>query len=115
MLGRYALVAVTDGEIQGYIFARAMADEGEVLNVAVRPDIRRQGLGRQLLDTVLEGFRNEGVATVYLEVRASNAAGRAFYDKLGFQEVGRRRGYYNRPKEDALVLARKLTPAGHRA
>jgi ribosomal-protein-alanine N-acetyltransferase len=110
MLGPHALVAVTDGQIEGYIFARAMADEGELLNVAVRADSRRKGLGRYLVDTILEDFRTRGVQTVYLEVRASNAAGRAFYDTLGFHEIGRRRGYYSRPREDALVLARKLAP-----
>ena len=111
MLGPQSLVAVSDGEIVGYIFARSMADEGEVLNVAVREGGRRKGLGKLLLDTVLEDFQQHGVQTVYLEVRESNAAGQSFYQKFGFREVGRRRGYYSRPREDALILARELAPA----
>src|SRR6476619_3054925 len=64
MLGPHSLVAVSDGEIDGYVFARSMADKGEVLNVAVLQGQRRRGLGRLLLETVLENFRKKGVQTV---------------------------------------------------
>lgn len=108
LLSPHSLVAVAGAEVEGYIFARAIGDEGEILNVAVRETSRRKGLGRLLLDTVLDEFRKRGVQMVYLEVRASNAAGQAFYEKLGFSQVGRRRGYYSHPREDALILAREL-------
>jgi len=112
MLGSHALVAVSNGDIEGYIFARSMADEGEVLNLAVRQGSRRKGLGRRLLGRILAEFAEQGIRTVYLEVRASNSAGRAFYQDMGFREVGRRRAYYSRPREDALVLARELAGEG---
>jgi ribosomal-protein-alanine N-acetyltransferase len=109
LLGPCSFVAVSDGEVAGYVFARAVADEGEILNVAVREDLRGRGLGRRLLDAVFDDFRRHGVRTVYLEVRTSNTKGRAFYERLGFRQVGRRRAYYNKPREDALVMAREIT------
>ena len=110
MLGPCSLVAEADGRLAGYIFGRVLADEGEVLNLAVRLDERERGLGRRLLEAELDIFRERGVATVYLEVRTSNAAGRAFYERLGFREVGRRRAYYDKPREDAIVLCREIGP-----
>ena len=108
LLGPYSLVAVENGNLAGYVFARVLADEAEVLNLAVRKDVQRKGIGRHLVDAIFESFRKRGVRDVYLEVRVSNAAGQAFYERLGFRQVGRRRSYYDKPREDALVLARPL-------
>jgi len=69
---------------------------------------RRKGLGARLVRLALERFAAWQAAAVYLEVRVSNAAARAMYTKMGFQEVGRRRGYYQQPREDAIVLKRSL-------
>jgi len=110
LLGPHSLVAVENGNVAGYVFARVIADEAEVLNLAVRKDLQRKGIGRYLLDAIFESFRKRGVKDVYLEVRVSNAAGQAFYERLGFRQVGRRRGYYDKPREDALILARPLGP-----
>lgn len=100
-----ALVAEDErGAVVGYVLARATADEGEILNLAVDPGQRRRGMGRQLAETVLGMLRLEGVRRVFLEVRESNLGARSFYAMLGFRELGRRRGYYARPREDALVL-----------
>ena len=96
-----------DGQgVAGYVVALNAADEGDILNLAVRPSERRSGLGRDLVQRAIEALAQRGVVHVYLEVRESNAAARALYAAHGFQEVGRRREYYRRPVEDAIVLRR---------
>ena len=110
MRPKQSLVAVIGGEITGYVFARALGDEGEILNVAIQPDKRGRGLGRRLLEASLAHLRGSGVRAVYLEVRASNIGGQDFYRRMGFQEIGRRRSYYDKPREDALVLTREIAP-----
>ena len=91
-------------EIAGYVVALDAADEGEILNLAVAPGGRRNGLGRALVRSILEALTARGVRQVYLEVRESNAPARALYAARGFKEVGRRKQYYRRPVEDAIVL-----------
>ena len=98
------LVAETKDRVVGYVVALDAADEGEILNVAVAPDVRRGGIGRALVQAVIAALAERGVRQIYLEVRESNAGARVMYGALGFQEVGRRRGYYRRPVEDAIVL-----------
>lgn len=103
----FALFLVAEGEgerIVGYVVALDAADEGEILNLAVAPTGRRHGLGRALVEHVLEALRARGIRHVYLEVRESNAPARALYAGHGFREVGRRSQYYRRPVEDAIVL-----------
>jgi ribosomal-protein-alanine N-acetyltransferase len=92
----------------GYVVALVMADEGEIADVAVAPEMRRRGIARMLLERVGADVMEAGVQALYLEVRESNAAGRALYESLGFAQVGRRRGYYQHPSEDALLLRREL-------
>lgn len=94
------------GEVAGYVVAWAAADEGEIANVAVAPSLRGRGFGGRLLDGALRELDTRGVASTFLEVRESNVAARAMYAARRFAEVGRRRGYYRRPLEDALVLRR---------
>lgn len=105
-----ALFLVAEGNgadaIAGYVVALDAADEGEILNLAVAPAGRRTGLGRALVEEVLEALAERGVRQVYLEVRESNAPARALYAAHGFREVGRRKQYYRRPVEDAIVLRR---------
>jgi ribosomal-protein-alanine N-acetyltransferase len=101
----YSLVAWKDKGITGFIAGRQAADEGEILNLAVKTTYRRQGIGQALVRALLQAFVGHGVARVFLEVRESNAAAIAFYGKLAFREVGRREGYYREPEETALVLA----------
>ncbi len=96
------------GEIVGHGILWWVGPEAEVANVAVRPDLRGAGAGGILLDALLAEAGIRGVARVFLEVRESNAAARALYARRGFAEVGRRRRYYRKPTEDALVLALDL-------
>lgn len=101
-------VAEADGRLAGYLVAWFVADEGELANVAVAPDARGRGIGAALLDELLAVAAERGVEAVYLEVRESNAVARTLYAGRGFLMVGRRRGYYRRPVEDALVLRRRV-------
>lgn len=94
---------VSDG-IAGYVVAWFAADEGEIANLAVAQPTRRRGIGAALLDAALSEAQRRNATAVYLEVRESNAAARGLYASRGFEEVGRRRGYYRRPDEDAIVL-----------
>lgn len=100
------LVAEATSKVEGYVIALDVADEGEILNLAVAPTGRRHGLGRALVEAVLRLLTERDVRHVYLEVRESNAPARALYAAQGFREVGRRKQYYRRPVEDAIVLRR---------
>ena len=94
--------------VAGYCSYRLVADELQVNNVAVRPDHRGKGIGRALVQAVLDHGRVSGARTALLEVRRSNVAARQLYAGLGFLEAGERPCYYSHPEEDALVLARDV-------
>jgi [ribosomal protein S18]-alanine N-acetyltransferase len=103
----YFACAVRDGgEVDGYVVAWFIADEGEIANLAVSPAEWGKGIGGELLDAALAEAARRETAAVYLEVRDSNERARRLYRSRGFEEVGRRRGYYRRPEEDAIVLRR---------
>jgi ribosomal-protein-alanine N-acetyltransferase len=95
-------------QLAGYLFARTIAGEGEILNLAVRPACRRQGLARALLWAGLAQLRERGARQIFLEVRESNHAARALYAGAGFRPAGSRPDYYRRPREDAIVLRRDI-------
>jgi ribosomal-protein-alanine N-acetyltransferase len=92
------------GAVAGYVVAWFVGDEGEVANLAVDKAERRRGVGLALLDSVIATATERGVATLFLEVRESNGAARKLYASRDFEEVGRRKGYYRSPQEDALIL-----------
>ncbi|MEO8448791.1 MAG: ribosomal protein S18-alanine N-acetyltransferase [Gemmatimonadota bacterium] len=103
-----AIVASDDppaNRLAGYLFARAIGDEAEILNVAVLPEFRRLGVGRQLIAVALDRLVGHGIRKVFLEVRESNDPARGLYAGLGFRPVGMRPDYYRKPREHALVLA----------
>jgi ribosomal-protein-alanine acetyltransferase len=102
------LVALSGKTIIGYAIARYAADSGEILNLAVAPEHRREGVAAHLIDALLEGLRSREVREVYLEVRESNGPARALYKDKGFTVAGMRRAYYRYPTEDALVLRLRL-------
>lgn len=101
-----ATVAEREGAIVGYCIAWAIGDEAELVNLCVAPALRGTGLGGRLLDGLLVTLDGRGGATVYLEVRDSNEAAQALYRGRGFVAAGRRKGYYRRPIEDAVVMRR---------
>lgn len=83
-------------------------DEGQITNVAVHPDHRRKGFGDAIVRSLLRHAKDERLESVSLEVRASNAAAIALYKRAGFTEAGRRKGFYTKPTEDALVMVCKI-------
>lgn len=106
---RMATAVDPSGAVVGYCIMLRAADEAEIANIATAPGMRRRGVGAQLLDEAIAAGEAAGVIAMFLEVRESNVAARALYASRGFSAVGRRRGYYSRPVEDALVLRRDAT------
>ena len=103
------LVAVDDGEnVVGYAGVQVVLDEGYITNVAVRPDCRRQGIAGKLLQVFLDFAQGNRLAFLTLEVRASNAAAIALYESRGFQAAGRRKNYYEHPREDAIIMTKEF-------
>lgn len=99
--------AAVDGHaLVGYLVGWRVGDEAELANLAVRADRRGRGIGAALLRDFLSRLDAESSPTVYLEVRESNAAAQALYRRHGFVAAGRRKGYYARPAEDAVVMRR---------
>ncbi|MBA3343513.1 MAG: ribosomal protein S18-alanine N-acetyltransferase [Gemmatimonadaceae bacterium] len=90
--------------VAGYAVVSCVLDESEILNLAVSPGSRRNGLGARLLDAAMATARGRGARTFFLEVRESNLAARALYESRGFAELSRRQRYYRNPAEDALLL-----------
>ena len=101
---RLALVIEQDAQVMGFIVGRAVRNEWEIENIAVTGDARRRGLGSHLLGEFLHHIRSTGATQAFLEVRESNLAARALYEKWAFIEAGRRKAYYQDPPEDAVVL-----------
>ena len=97
------------GAVAGYAGLLGVLDEGYILNVAVRPDCRRQGVAGQLLQVFLDFAKGNQLAFLTLEVRASNYPAIALYGSRGFRGVGRRKNYYEHPKEDAVIMTLDLT------
>jgi len=97
-----------DAALQGFAIARLVGEEGELENIVVDRKRRHQGLGTRLLEKIIEGSRSQNASRLFLEVRESNPAARALYEKCGFVLSGRRRAYYTSPSEDAVVYTREL-------
>lgn len=105
------LVALYDQTVAGYIGSQSVMDEADMMNLAVHPQFRRQGIGKNLVVALVRELGAKGVCSLCLEVRASNAPAIALYQGLGFVPVGRRPRYYFHPTEDALILKKKLGEA----
>jgi len=106
--GVLALVSEDENKVNAFIIGRQVADEAEILNLAVILPKRRRGEGAGLLKAALEEFRARHVSRVFLEVRESNESAIAFYAGHGFSKTGRRAGYYHDPEEAAIVMEIKL-------
>ena len=107
------------GVVAGYLCLWEVSDEIHITNVAVRPELRRRGIARALLSSVLDDARGRRFKIVVLEVRPSNQHAVSLYESFGFRVVGRRRGYYYDTGEDALVMEVGLSgepvPPGNQA
>ncbi len=98
------LVVEQDGEIIAYCGLWGVAGEGQINNVAVESSYRNRGIGRKMLQSLIDIGRNNGLKSFTLEVRVSNLSAIALYHRLGFQAAGIRKSFYEAPKEDALIM-----------
>lgn len=106
------IVAETeDGTVLGYGVLGVILDEGCLEKLCVQPHLRRQGIGQAILSAFLR-YGEAHLALLTLEVRQSNAPAIALYEKLGFQEVGRRKNYYQSPREDAVLMTIEFSQGG---
>ena len=101
-----SFVAELDGEIAGYMFFMAAADEGELLRIGVKPECRRGGIGVKLMNHMDEYVSENGIYSVWLEVREHNIPAQELYKKCGFEMQGYRKHYYRNPDEDAVIMYR---------
>ena len=107
------LVALDDsGRVAGYAGLQVVLDEGYITNVAVRPDCRKQGIAGKLLQVFLDFAQGNRLAFLTLEVRASNYDAIALYGSRGFRSVGRRKNYYEHPREDAIIMTKEFKTDG---
>lgn len=100
----YCLVLESDGVIEGYICTYCLYGECEIVNLAVSPKCRRRGYAQALLQAILSHARSNAFSKVMLEVRRSNTAAAALYEKNGFLPIAVRKNYYTKPKEDAILM-----------
>ena len=109
--GPHITILLAEGEnggVLGYAVLSSILDEGNLDNIAVAPHCRRRGVANALL-SALTGFGRANLSALMLEVRASNLPAIALYEKHGFIPVGRRKNYYESPKEDALLMTLDFT------
>ena len=107
------LVAEDDaGRVVGYAGLQVILDEGYITNVAVRPECRRNGIAGKLLQVFLDFGQANHLAFLTLEVRASNYDAIALYGSRGFRSVGRRKNYYEHPKEDPIIMTKEFDTDG---
>ena len=101
------LVALEEDMVAGYVGSQTVMDETDMMNVAVHPDYRKQGIAKALIVGLVEELRKKGSHCLTLEVRASNENAISLYRKLDFQQIGLRKNYYHNPKEHARILRKE--------
>ena len=104
----YWLVAEEKGQVAGYVGSQSVLDSADMMNIAVSPEYRRNGIGKKLILSLIDHLRKNNVTALLLEVRVSNTPAISLYQQLGFEQVGRRPRYYHNPREDALILRKEL-------
>jgi ribosomal-protein-alanine N-acetyltransferase len=105
----YTFVALEDsGNLIGYAGMLTVLDTADITNVAVLPAFRRKGLAKELMTALMTTAKGQGVNRLQLEVRESNTAARALYESLGFTVDGKRKRYYRRPDEDAILMSKTV-------
>ncbi|MBQ4473998.1 MAG: ribosomal protein S18-alanine N-acetyltransferase [Lachnospiraceae bacterium] len=103
--GAMCTVAARGEKIEGYAIFYTVMDEAQLLNVAIAPEARGQKIGERMLVIAMQKLEMRGIRHFYLEVRESNEAARALYTKIGFGEDGIRRDFYEKPREDAVLMS----------
>lgn len=102
------LAAMEGDTLMGYACLLAIAPDGELMNIAVDPPYRKSGVGSALMKAVIERAAEYGVEDIFLEVRDSNVSAQALYLKYGFEILGKRKKYYQKPVEDAILMKKTL-------
>ena len=102
------VVARSGQEVVGYIAILCILDEGNLVSIAVHEKCREMGIATELLDIAYEKAAERGVSSIHLEVRESNEAAISLYEKEGFAQIGRRKGFYSKPEEDAILYLKEL-------
>ena len=101
------VVAMDGDNLVGYVGSQSVLGWADMMNLAVNPSYRRQGIAEKLVEALIELLQEQKVTCLTLEVRVSNNPAISLYHKLGFVQVGKRPGYYHNPKEDALILRKE--------
>jgi len=101
------LVAQDGDRVVGYVGSQTVLGETDMMNLAVDPEYRKRGIGRELVTRLIEILKCDQVHSLTLEVRVSNDTAISLYQKLGFVQVGRRPNYYHHPKEDAFIMRKE--------
>lgn len=101
------LVALDGKTVVGYVGSQSVLGQADMMNIAVSPEYRRQGVAQELVRRLVAALSENKVNALMLEVRASNEPAKALYGKLGFHQVGKRPNYYRNPREDALILRKE--------
>lgn len=102
------LVAVEDGVVCGYVGSQSVLDGADMMNIAVHPDYRKQGIAYNLVYKLIGLLKAKNVISISLEVRVSNENAISLYHKMGFEVIGRRPGYYRNPREDAYIMRKEF-------
>ena len=101
------LVAIANDKVVGYVGSQTVLGETDMMNIAIHPDYRKQGIATELISALIEALNERGSHSLMLEVRASNEPAKSLYLKMGFDVVGVRKNYYRNPREDALILRKE--------
>lgn len=101
-------VAVDNGSVCGYVGSQSVLDGADMMNIAVHPDYRKQGIGYALIERLITALKEKNVISLCLEVRVSNESAIGLYSKMGFAVVGKRPGYYRNPREDAYIMRKEF-------
>ena len=109
---RYWIAADESGAPIGYGGVKVAGDQADVMTIGVAPQARGRGVGRAILDALLDWARQAGAAEIFLDVRPSNEGAIALYNSRGFVEIGRRPRYFRNPVEEAVEMRAPLTRAG---
>ncbi len=101
------LVALDGDTVAGYVGSQTVLGETDMMNIAVHPDFRRQGIAEALVNALVDALKERDSHCLTLEVRASNVPAQKLYEKLGFVTIGRRKNYYRNPREDGDILRKE--------
>lgn len=104
----YFLVAEAEGKVAGYVGMYKVANEGDITNIAVASNCRRRGMAAKLLETLINDAKEQELYDINLEVRESNRAAIALYEKFGFENLGIRKSFYEKPVENAIIMRKSL-------